>query len=190
MEFPRRYRLVKVPGTDDIYDLEPAPGEVIDEGTFYNKANQLRDETAVLIGLDPADDPTVNEALAVIGQALAEGAQIERGKYQGTDIHGTDVSMATSITFGIIPDIVFISEVSNYGGGSRTICLPYHWGAPYVVVAYSTASSPSALPILIVTVDGKKMSWYCQSGSNSYRQLNSSEREYSYVAIGKKEEHT
>lgn len=52
VEFPNRYHLTKVAGTDDIYDLTPAPGAVFDEGTFINKTTVLQDVTASLFGLN------------------------------------------------------------------------------------------------------------------------------------------
>lgn len=42
--------MVKVEGTDDIFDLVPAPGEIRNEGTFINKATLLKDATADLFG--------------------------------------------------------------------------------------------------------------------------------------------
>lgn len=51
VEFPNRYRMVKVEGTNDIFDLVPAPGEISEEGTFINKATLLKDATAGLFGL-------------------------------------------------------------------------------------------------------------------------------------------
>lgn len=52
VEFPNRYRMIPVPGSANIVDLEPVPGEVNDEGTPINKATLLQDETAALYGLD------------------------------------------------------------------------------------------------------------------------------------------
>lgn len=43
--------MVKVEGTDDIFDLIPAPGEISNEGTFINKATLLKDATAEMFGL-------------------------------------------------------------------------------------------------------------------------------------------
>lgn len=51
VEFPNRYRLVKVAGTDDVFDFVPAPGEISEEGTFINKATLLKDVTAGHFGL-------------------------------------------------------------------------------------------------------------------------------------------
>lgn len=51
VQWPARYQLQKVPGTDDIYDIIPAPGTVYDEGTLINKATLLKDTTAAEYGL-------------------------------------------------------------------------------------------------------------------------------------------
>ena len=55
VEFPNRFRMVKVEGTDDIYDMIPAPGDVLNPGTLLNKANLLTDEVAQKMGLAMAD---------------------------------------------------------------------------------------------------------------------------------------
>ena len=68
VEFPNRYRLSKVPGTDDVYDLIPAPGDVTEEGTYINKGTLLTDDTAALFGLD--DDATPNEVFRVIAATI------------------------------------------------------------------------------------------------------------------------
>lgn len=52
VQFPNRFQLTKVEGTDDIYDLTPAPGTVEEEGDLINKATLLKDSTAGMYGLD------------------------------------------------------------------------------------------------------------------------------------------
>ena len=51
VQWPNRYQLTKVPGTDDIYDLTPAPGTITAEGTMINKATMLQDLTCDVLGL-------------------------------------------------------------------------------------------------------------------------------------------
>lgn len=70
VEFPNRFRMVKVEGTDDIYDMIPAPGDVLNPGTLLNKANLLTDETAGRLGL-LQEDPTVNEAFGALANSPA-----------------------------------------------------------------------------------------------------------------------
>lgn len=62
VEFPQRYRLQKVDGTDDIFDLIPTPGEIRNEGTLINKSSLLKDATAALFGL--SSDAVPNDAFS------------------------------------------------------------------------------------------------------------------------------
>lgn len=66
VEFPSRYRLEKVAGTDDIYDLTPAPGTIYTAGTYFNKVTFLKDATAALYGFGA--DAVPDEVLAWLGQ--------------------------------------------------------------------------------------------------------------------------
>lgn len=66
VEFPNRYHLTKVAGTDDIYDLTPAPGAVYEEGTFRNKANDLSDDTAAMFGF--SSNAVQNSVFAFLGK--------------------------------------------------------------------------------------------------------------------------
>lgn len=55
VEFPNRYELNKVPGTDNIVDLIPAPGIIDEEGDFWNRrAAQLlqADRRRYIAGMD------------------------------------------------------------------------------------------------------------------------------------------
>ena len=72
VQYPSRYQLVKVEGTDDIYDVTPAPGEVEAEGTLINKATLLSDETAQKYGYTGDQLPGVvpDNVLSKLGQAV------------------------------------------------------------------------------------------------------------------------
>lgn len=65
VEFPDRYRLVKVPGTTDIYDIVPAPGDVVAEGDYINRQNLLPDEVEQALGLT-MENPQVKDALLAL----------------------------------------------------------------------------------------------------------------------------
>lgn len=66
VQYPNRFQLTKVDGTDDIYEIIPAPGEVYTEGTFINKFALLKDATAALFGLDVSNVP--DDVLAFLGK--------------------------------------------------------------------------------------------------------------------------
>lgn len=66
VQFPSRYRLDKVAGTDDVFDLVPVPGTVYEEGTFINKANLLKDATASLFDLPSSAVP--DDVLGYLGK--------------------------------------------------------------------------------------------------------------------------
>lgn len=67
VEFSQRYQLKKVEGTDDIFDLIPAPGTVNNEGTLINKAALLKDMTAALFGL--TTDAVPDDVFKILTQA-------------------------------------------------------------------------------------------------------------------------
>ena len=70
VEHPHRFRVVPVPGEENVVDLIPEPGEVYDEGTLWLKGTFLSDATAQLLGFALSDDPAVNDALAMLGRRL------------------------------------------------------------------------------------------------------------------------
>lgn len=106
-------------GTDDIYDLTPAPGTVTEEGTFLNVENLLKDTTADLLGGDANMVP--DEALVAL-KNLIDGltpekigaGQVSVFSYAGTGRNGPD--NPTSITFGFAPKcVVFLMQKDENG---------------------------------------------------------------------------
>lgn len=61
--YPGRVKLTPVEGQENTYDMTRAD-QPTQAGTPLNKATLLKDETAEKLGLDPADDPTVDDALS------------------------------------------------------------------------------------------------------------------------------
>lgn len=66
VQYPNRFQLTKVDGTDDIYEIIPAPGKVYTEGTFINKFALLKDTTAALFGLGVDNVP--DDVLVFLGK--------------------------------------------------------------------------------------------------------------------------
>lgn len=60
-KYPGRVMLTPVEGQNGVYDMERAD-EPENEGTPLNKNTLLKDETAKAMGLDPENDPTLDDA--------------------------------------------------------------------------------------------------------------------------------
>lgn len=205
VEFPNRYRLVKVPGTDDIVDIIPAPGTVYDEGTFYNKANQLSDKTAAAIGGLP-DDPTVNDALAgindyikispetlaflggaktldealtALGLRIGERVRLETGNYVGTGNVGTK-----QITFSFVPRIWgFLGRDPSTDLDFTQITTILLWGVG-AWARITTGLGSSDFYNFNFKFNGKTVSWVDNYGNDHNRALNEAQSIYYYFAIG------
>ena len=96
VQWPSRYQLVKVEGTDDIYDIIPAPGEVSEAGTLINKATLLKDATAALYGLTDAVPDDVLAKLA--NTALIGYEEIDNGNVV---LESLSASQADALPAGI-----------------------------------------------------------------------------------------
>ena len=103
VQHPYRYRLVKVPGTADIYDFVPAPGQVSELGTHLGKATLLKDDTTALYGLTP--DAVPDDVLRLIAQRIPlpeNAAMLAAGNtwYKGTTYKGNikEIALVDSYT--------------------------------------------------------------------------------------------
>lgn len=132
VQFPQRYQLKKVDGTDNIYDVIPAPGTITAEGTPINKKTLLQDETeAALFG--SAANRTVDDAFQGIAfkfKAISDGLATvkvtitdEGGKPVSgvlltnvkNDTGGMVLSDASGIVNGYIVEGTAKIAVSGYG---------------------------------------------------------------------------
>lgn len=171
VEFPNRYRLEKVAGTSDVYDLTPVPGEVNEEGSAVNKSNFLPDSLASALGLS-GDDPQVKDALDKLrtlvntAQSTANGRAImEAGSYKGT---GTD---SKTIYFSMRPD--FVAIVDNQDSRISTFIThntKYFYSITAIAAQY-TATWTNSNTLQITTTNGNV--------------FNSSSRTISWFAVGK-----
>lgn len=172
VQFPNRYQLTKVPGTDDIYDLTPAPGTITAEGTMINKASLLTDETAQAFGF-PAEqlaDVVPDDVLAAIkplidaAQSTANAAAaVEYGSYVGTGTY-----QGLILQFSIQPYFVMLlAKEFDYA----------------VFVRGGTYSIPAGFSNVRITysLSGNTLT---RSSTSSRNALNSSGETYYYIAIG------
>lgn len=202
VEYPHRYQMV--PAGEDFYDLLPAPGHVTQEGTPINKATLLSDSTAAALGL--AGDPTVDNALNAVGNALAGGVRIATGSYVGTGISGA--ANPNVLTFDFEPYVVFVFQ-SQYGVAQTYQETAWSFGGTHTVFPFSllyffrggsgldAAAMASDLngnlgqtsSVMPYTIEGNSLSWaYQHDGSDAVKsniQLNLSGTTYYYIAIGK-----
>lgn len=106
VQYANHYRMTKVAGTDDIFELTPAPGVVEEEGTLINKFALLKDATATLYGFgDRLDDVVPDDVLAYLGR-YAQHTWRRRLSESGYGIVRTEQS-EVSMYYGI-------SSTTNY----------------------------------------------------------------------------
>lgn len=131
VEFPNRFRMVKVEGTDDIYDMIPAPGDVLNPGTLLNKANLLTDETARLLGMEQ-ENPTVDEAFVKVQRNVIEKPAFQKiasyetaGSYEWT---APDLADGKAYRIGVMiigaggsgASASTSTKYAQYGGGGAS----------------------------------------------------------------------
>lgn len=168
VQYPSRFRLTPVSGQENVYDLTAVPGTVTQAGTALNKANLLSDATAARLGL--SGDPTVNQALALIGDKL----KAETGSYVGTGKYGS--ANPNTLTFSFAPKLVIVQPA----GGSAYGPMFARDSATATAVKYHETSQTATI---IWSNGGKTLSWYTQSNMVDF-QLNKNNSEYIYIAIG------
>lgn len=148
--------------------MEAVPGIITEAGTPLSKANLLSDATAVLLGL--SGDPSVNDALALIGNK----AKIENGTYTGTGTYGS--GNPNTLTFSFAPKIVIIQSAADSKYGPLFI-------QQGVTSTYCKQDSSGSATTVSWSNGGKTLSWYTASNQVAY-QLNSNGYPYTWVAFG------
>lgn len=119
--YPGRVKLTPVEGQENTYDMTRAD-QPTQAGTPLNKATLLKDETAEKFGFDPADDPTVDDALSKsienldvleekVNDTVAELASVKGG------LTKKEIQRFTSSGSFTVPDGVAEIDVYLVGGG-------------------------------------------------------------------------
>lgn len=121
VEYPNRYRMTLVPGTTDIYEMTPVPGEVYEEGTLMSKANILDDNSEMDIW-GTIGDRTPNDAFSFIGKSLvAHDKDIENlaADLEGKIVTGTytgNGATSRTISLGFRPKVVYVQGIVTNSG--------------------------------------------------------------------------
>lgn len=189
VQYPQRYQLKKVDGTDDIYDLIPAPGEITEEGTLINKSALLKDETAALFK-DLPEDPVPDDVFKVLSKAALIGddgelststgekptlLSVETTTYVGTG--KSDRGNPTSVTFSKTPEFIMVSGPANGSANGPLIGMK---NGPAVNVGKTSNSDPI---VMTSTTWGPTVSWYDSSFINPNNQMNTSGVQYTAIGI-------
>lgn len=203
VQYPNRYMVVPVDGSDNLVDLIPAPGEIYEEGTLLNKATLLSDETASIFELT-SEDPTVNEALKKTGTALSDSVRIASGSYVGTGTYGA--SHPSSLAFDFEPEVLFVFKGSYkpakvlykdyfvYESFSNSyICFLRGGNSVAVSDTYIETSGggffiKGTVTDMPYSMNNGAVSWYFNGESETdgpSSQMNDSGITYHYIAIGK-----
>lgn len=161
-------------GTDDIYDLTPAPGTVTEEGTFLNVENLLKDTTAALLGGDSSMVP--DEALVAL-KNLIDGltpkkigaAKIAIGSYVGAGKSGEE----NSLTFNFEPKFVLVTADS---------IREYRW--LHLIRGMSITQTSQTYGSIDIRWAGNTVYWKTLAENNPSVQMNNNGVTYFYVAVG------
>lgn len=113
VQYPYRFHVRPVPGTDDICEIIPAPGTVYEDGTFWNKQNVLQDAVAALYGKGPAATP--NDIFAEIGPVLNKISEDipSKGNFQYGEYIGTGTQQ--NLLFDFFPKFFVVRGLDNSG---------------------------------------------------------------------------
>lgn len=111
--YPHRVQITKEDGSQEIVTWEYADNPIV-EGTPLSKANLLDDTTGAMI-LPEVEDPTVNQALAVLGKKMKELSSVTvslpASGWQGTKAPYTQQATVEGMTGEWIPGMpVAVSE--------------------------------------------------------------------------------
>ncbi len=140
--YPGRVRLTPVAGQENVFDLQMAD-QPVEEGTPINKATLLTDETAAALGLDPAEDPTVDEAIAAITRTALDCGYWMRRAMTYTE-EATSPSSSYLVSIGAsssdIITIYYVDELTTTSDGSVVMEDPQS-----VEISYNNRSAASVL---------------------------------------------
>ena len=189
VQYPQRYQLKKVEGTDDIYDLVPAPGEITTEGTLINKSALLKDETAALFK-DLPEDPVPDDVFQILSKAALVGEDgsltlpngyevskvlIESGSYVGTGKWGK--GNPNSLSFSGKPEIVFIFGYGRGENGTVFKCVS-------IINGMYEMDLTNGFSFSSITWGEKSVSWYATASSNGGPyQANERGKTYLYAGV-------
>ncbi len=85
--YPGRVKITHADGSSELATVERAD-EPVDEGTPLNKSTLLKDDTATALGLDPAGNPTVDDAFSATTKRMDINARAGELLVSARDLEG------------------------------------------------------------------------------------------------------
>ena len=184
--YPGRVKLIPVSGHENTYDMVIAD-EPTQDGDPLSKATFLKDDTAVLFGLDNTALP--DDVLVAIKTMFDGRVRIAHGTYMGTGVYGE--SNKNSLTFPFAPEVLILYRTGNIGivSGSKDnaegfyAILPKHVSA-FDIVIYDGEYYRDETNY--ISFSDKTVTWYLEISQSKYSgaQFNASGTTYGYIAIG------
>lgn len=194
--YPGRVKMTPVAGQANTFDMVRAD-DPTQAGTPLNKATFLKDATAALFGKTNAAVPddilnllsksvlaqTVGGKTTltdVLGTKLTVGVQIETGSYVGTGTYGQ--ANPNTLTFGFVPKFVWIWPKSSFRGSTVVFAGRFYvtfgrWG-------YYAESTDVLINLDTMSMSGNTLTWWNPDSTKPTYQLNVSDMDYYYLAIG------
>ncbi len=129
---------------------------VVQEGDAWNKANVLPDDTAIILELDPADNPLPKDGLEALMSRIKVNERVEFTSYVGVGRKGS--SKPNVLTFEHTPKLLIISQADGV-----------HVSVIYLHAGTNTCATVGGGNIYqggycSFTVEGNTVSWYVLGG--------------------------
>ena len=125
VQYPNRYQLVPVVGTSDTFDLVTVPGVVTEAGDDINKANLLPDTLVTALGLNPADNPQLKDAIAAV-VTFGSGTIAASASWSGPNAQGY-YTYAVTATGVLSTDKVKITRVKDVSDSAAARLIQIAW---------------------------------------------------------------
>lgn len=178
-----------VPGTTDIYEMTPVPGEVYEEGTLMSKANILDDNSEMDIW-GTIGDRTPNDAFSFIGKSLvAHDKDIENltAALEGKIVTGSytgNGAASRTISLGFTPKAVLLMAQAYEGVINYKPTSTMHYYQSALAVEGDTSYSLNGNYKVLSIMDGGFIVYGSSlDTNNSGAHANISGKNYKYIAI-------
>ena len=136
--------------------------------TFNNMISQINDG--------------VNSEISDVLAQLGTKAKIQTGSYVGTGTYGA--ANPCSLTFDFVPKMLWLIAGSYDANGITDYLYFFQYAENWLYAINNSASIYAFGYSLKISVNNYTISWYTTAEDGATQQGNSSNKNYSYIAIG------